>query len=84
MGILRAFPTNVLEGINDAGAYYYACYLTLNICKYKQFVFVQKFSFIERSCGTAQKKLKGVSIFVISKKLFFTKLYWPSFLKKLL
>ena len=34
MGVLRVLPTSVLEGMNDAGAYYYACYLCINICKY--------------------------------------------------
>jgi len=27
-------PTSVLEGMNDAGAYYYACYLCINISAY--------------------------------------------------
>ena len=30
MGLWKVFPTSVLEGINDAGAYYYACYLSIN------------------------------------------------------
>ena len=30
MGLWKLFPTSVLEGINDAGAYYYACYLSIN------------------------------------------------------
>ncbi|CAG5106131.1 Oidioi.mRNA.OKI2018_I69.chr1.g2697.t1.cds [Oikopleura dioica] len=34
MGLLKLLPTSVLEGMNDAGAYYYACYLCINISAY--------------------------------------------------
>jgi len=34
MAILRFFPTFALEKINDLGAYYYACYLSINLASY--------------------------------------------------
>ena len=33
MGLWSVMPTGVLTAINDAGAYYYACYLSINIGK---------------------------------------------------
>lgn len=34
MGVWKIVPSSWLEAINDAGAYYYACYLTINITGY--------------------------------------------------
>ena len=34
MGVWSVFPSSVLNWINEAGPYYYACYLSINICAY--------------------------------------------------
>ena len=34
MGLWNLFPTSALNAINDQGAYFYACYLSINIACY--------------------------------------------------
>ena len=34
MGLWSLFPTSALHAVNDQGAYYYACYLSINIACY--------------------------------------------------
>jgi len=34
MGVWKVVPTSWLQAINDAGAYYYACYLSINLAGY--------------------------------------------------
>ena len=68
MGLWSVMPTSMLTAINDAGAYYYACYLSINIGRFSNFLLFYKLTsatYVPAAifCGVVAQKSPKVSEF---------------------